>query len=63
MNIKEFATLKAGDTVENPMAPGSIADVVETTPQGVWITWNGSPQRFFYSVNSTAWMHWSKSGD
>lgn len=61
MNLKEFAALKAGDKIENPMMPGSVAEVVETTDNGVRIRWLGTETRFFYSVNSTAWMHWSKA--
>lgn len=60
MNTKEFAALKVGDIVTNPMMPGSTAEVVETTDKGVHIRWVGSQTRFFYSVNSTAWMHWSE---
>lgn len=60
MNLKEFAALKVGDKIENPMAPGSVAEVVETADSGVRIAWNSNPTRFFYSVQSTAWMHWNK---
>lgn len=60
MNIREFAALKVGDKIMNPMNHGNVAEVVETSDSGVRICWQGSQTRFFYSVNSTAWMHWSK---
>lgn len=65
MNIREFAALKVGDKVEIPMNPGSIGEIVECTDSGVRLVWGGrhavpSETRFFYSVNSTAWMHWTK---
>jgi hypothetical protein len=62
MNIKEFAALKVGDKIDNPMNPGSTAEVVEATDSGIRIVWgrrHDNETRFFYSVNSTAWMHWT----
>lgn len=59
MNFREFAALKTGDKIENPMAPNSVAEVVEVTDSGVRIMWSGTSTRFFYSVQSTAWMHWT----
>lgn len=61
MNTKEFAALKVGDKIVNPMGDlGGVAEVVETTDKGVKIRWAHSTVAFFYSVNSTAWMHWDK---
>lgn len=66
MNMQEFAALKVGDKIENPMSPGSTAEVVETTDTGVRIVWGARhphETRFYYSANSTAWMHWNKVED
>jgi hypothetical protein len=60
MNLKEFAALQVGDVIDNPMMPGSRADVVERTDRGVRICWQGSSTRFFFDAQSTAWMHWEK---
>jgi hypothetical protein len=62
VNIKEFAALKAGDYVTNGINAGSRGEVVETSDSGVRVIWGPRHTRetmFFYSVNSTAWMHWS----
>lgn len=65
MNMHEFAALKVGDTVEVLLAGGqSRGEVTETTDSGVRVKWGPKsyrgPVTFFYSVNSTAWMHWGK---
>ncbi len=65
MNLQEFAALKVGDHVENGMN-NSRGEVTETTDSGVRLVWgprHGRETMFFYSVNSTAWMHWSKAED
>lgn len=62
MNLTEFAALKVGDHVDSPMNDRlALGTVVETTPSGVRVTWGKSETRFFYSVNTTAWMHWVKA--
>jgi hypothetical protein len=64
MNIKEFGALKAGDHVENGMNNNCRGEVIETTDSGVRVVWGPRHDRetkFFYSVQSTAWMHWSKA--
>ena len=66
MNIKEFAALKVGDHVTNAMNAGSRGEITETSDSGVRVIWGPRHFRetsFFYSVNSTAWMHWSKAED
>jgi hypothetical protein len=62
MNLQEFAALKAGDKIENPMS-GSAGEVVEVDAKGVRVRWDntGSSVTWHYGVNSTAWMHWSKA--
>lgn len=61
MNLQEFAALKVGDEVENNMLgirpPGKVTEV---TAQGVRVSWGGLATTFLYTVQSTAWMHWSK---
>ena len=64
MNLQEFAALKVGDAVENPMNGPALAagTVVEITPSGIRVVWGKRHDRetkFFYSVNTTAWMHWT----
>lgn len=59
MNMQDFAALKAGDKIENPMS-GSKGAVISITDSGVRVQWGASSMEFFYGVNSTAWMHWSK---
>jgi hypothetical protein len=58
MNLKEFAALKVGDVVSNPMTPGDDGKVVNVTDSGVRVVWSEGSIPFFYSVNTTAWMHW-----
>lgn len=66
MNMREFAALKVGDKISNQFS-GSHGEVVETTDSGVRVCWGWNnrptPQTaptFAYTVQSTAWMHWSK---
>lgn len=68
MNMQEFAALKIGDTVEVLLAGGqSRGEVVEINDRGVRVKWGPKSYRgevtFFYSVNSTAWMHWGRVDD
>lgn len=60
MTLQEFAALKEGDTVDNPMT-GSKGTVTEVTPRGVKVRWGGTVQYAYPSV-TTAWMHWSVRG-
>lgn len=63
MNLQEFAALVTGDKVENVGTRSGVGEVVETTAKGVRVVWgpvSGNATRFFYPVNSTAWMQWSK---
>lgn len=66
MTLQEFAALVAGDKIDNDMTTSSGV-VTETNANGVKVRWgNGTPGNdvaFFYSVRSTAWMHWNKGGD
>ncbi len=72
MNLQEFAALKPGDQISNPMG-NSRGEVASTDTTGVRIRWlaagmvaeDAPPQAptWHYSVNSTAWMHWSKVED
>lgn len=59
MYLQEFAALRPGDEIVNPMNPGSRGRIIEATDSGVRLCWLGSETRFFYSVNSMAWTHWS----
>jgi hypothetical protein len=63
MTFKEFAALKLGDKIDNPMTQ-SQGEVVEVNDKGVRVRWGtGKPGKdvtFQYPVNSTAWMHWNK---
>jgi hypothetical protein len=58
MNVQEFAALKVGDKISNPMN-GSTGHVTATNDSGVRVAWGVSPVDFMYTVNSTAWMHWT----
>lgn len=62
MNLQEFAALKVGDEIENPMTH-SHGVVSHLTNNGVRVRWGEGDTFFFYPVNSTAWMHWSKTDD
>lgn len=59
MNLKEFAALKVGDKIENPTT-GGMGTVSAVADAGVKVQWGVSALEFFYSVNTTAWMHWRK---
>lgn len=63
MNINEFSELKAGDRVRNDMTH-SDGTVTELLKDGVRVQWGAkdstrSVVTFAYTVNSTAWYHWS----
>ena len=58
MTLQEFAKLKAGDKIVVLMN-GSTGEVTDATKTGVRVRWGQSSQDFAYSVNSTAWFHWS----
>ena len=63
MNLQEFAALKEGDVIENRTSGTvSIGTVTSVEKFGVRVRWGDSPQAptFFYSVQGTAWFHWSK---
>jgi len=63
MNLQEFAALKPGDKIENLMT-SSRGTVAEATDTGVSIVWGWAETRpVAYSVNSTAWMHWSREAE
>lgn len=64
MNLQEFSKLKVGDRIDN-LSQGNddTGEVVEMTPSGVRVVWGPRHEhetRFFYSVQSTAWMQWTK---
>ena len=64
MNVQEFAALKKGDIVENNMhGQTGNGEVVAVEQMGVRVRWGkdhpGAPT-FFYSVNGTAWFHWTR---
>lgn len=65
MNLQEFSALKPGDKIANPaLHMDSTGEVVEMTPSGVRVVWGPRHEhetRFFYSVQSTAWMQWTKA--
>lgn len=61
MNLEEFAALKPGDKIENG-TNNSPGEVVEANASGVRLVWgprSDRETRFFYSVQSTAWMQWN----
>ncbi len=53
MNIKEFAALKAGDRVANPMAC-TAGTVTDTDGGGITVRWDGSVVTRYYSAVTTA---------
>lgn len=62
MNLKEFAALKVGDAIANPMS-GSVGTVTKIRHDGVDVVWGArhdAEKSFFYAVQSTAWMGWTK---
>ena len=65
MTLKEFAALKVGDKITNPMS-SSAGEVTAVDDKGVHVRWGNicgeSPKDSVtrhYSVASTIWMHWS----
>ena len=62
MNLKEFAALKPGDRIVNPMSGGK-GRVVEADAKGVAVCWSElSNASFHYTVMSRAWVHWELEG-
>lgn len=64
MNLQEFAALKAGDKITSMF--GAAGTITEANDRGVRVCWgeiHANNVTFFFGVNSTAWMHWSKDGD
>lgn len=59
MTVQEFAALKTGDKISN-MFSGSTGTIDSTADNGVYVKWSDNSPPFFYAVNSTAWMHWTK---
>lgn len=59
MNLTEFAALKAGDKISNPMT-ASYGEVVEVTTTTVLVRWHVGTTPRTYGANTTAWMHWDK---
>ena len=61
MNVQEFAALRVDDVIRNEMS-GNNGVVVEVEPMGVRLRWGGaqSGPTWFYSVQGTAWFHWTK---
>lgn len=63
MNLQQFSALKVGDTIESSMmgfGDPQMGTVSSVSDSGVQVRWGTSTMQFFYSVNSTAWMHWNK---
>jgi hypothetical protein len=62
MNIKEFAALKVGDRIANPMA-GTAGTVTDTDEGGITVRWDGTDNSLtrYYGAVTTAWMHWAVS--
>ena len=66
MNAQEFAALKVGDKITNPMSQQrSVGTITDVTPSGVRLRWGDDPgtSQFFYSVISSAWTHWERLED
>lgn len=62
MTSEEFAALKAGDKIENPMNDYAEGVVAEVTSAGiVKVQWGVAKTEFSYAPQTTAWMHWSKA--
>jgi hypothetical protein len=68
MDVQEFSKLKVDDVIRNEMS-GSNGVIVEVESMGVRVRWlaGGSapapgvfPPTWFYSVQGTAWFHWSR---
>lgn len=64
MNINEFSSLRPGDKIENLML-GTKGVVSSITPGSVGVRWGpiADSTEFTYTLQSTAWMHWSKDGE
>jgi len=66
MDVQEFSALKAGDKVYNGLT-GSHGTVTETDKTGVRVRWgDGTPGRtvdFHFSIQGTAWFHWTKEDE
>jgi len=67
MNADEFAALKEGDRIDNPMtkSAGTVTGLTRDRRgllDGVLVQWDGtSPQHArAFSKQTTAWMHWNK---
>jgi len=64
MNVQEFAALKKGDKIECLVNVMSIGEVVDIDKMGVHVRWGmaaaANAPTFFYSVNGTAWFHWTR---
>lgn len=65
MNLQGFAALKKGDKIDNNFQGSTnTGEVTEVSASGVRVVWGARHSRemaFFYSVSTTAWMHWSKT--
>lgn len=65
MDVREFAALKEGDVIENHMGGSFGAGTVTAVEKmGVRVRWGESSPNaptFFYSVQGTAWFHWSRA--
>lgn len=64
MNLQEFASLKIGDKIDNPLT-GSAGEVIDTSASGIRVVWGPRHARetpFFYSGMTTTWFHWTKAG-
>jgi hypothetical protein len=71
MDVQEFSKLKVDDVIRNEMS-GSNGVIVEVEGMGVRVRWlafydpaviqhpGASSPTWFYSVQGTAWFHWSK---
>jgi hypothetical protein len=57
MNIQQFAALKVGDKVDNPMN-GSRGEVTKVQERGVSVAWGGNALDFYYPVEGNTWLHW-----
>lgn len=64
--MQEFAALKVGDKIEVLMSGQVHGTVTEALDSGVRVRWGDATEggiTFHYSVQGTAWMHWSKAED
>lgn len=62
MNLSEFAKLKLGDKIINPMlSTSTVGTVAKVDDSGVYVKWGDNPAQdrtHHFPVNSTGWMHW-----